>query len=70
MANFNTGHMGVPLEIKLSNNYRQAQRRAAAARSRHKRYGWIQYQGPYFPPNAQNGLLLFPRFSWEKNKLK
>ena len=42
-------------EYRTSSNIeRQAERRAAAGRSRHKTYGVIQYQGSYFPTRREN----------------
>ena len=35
--------------LSIEMNQKQAQRRAAADRSRHKSHGRIQYQGAYFP---------------------
>ena len=38
--------------------WKQAQRRAAADRSRHKSHGRIQYQGPYFPTRCTKWILI------------
>ena len=42
-----------------SNQYKQqAQRRAAAGRSRHKSHGVIQYQGSYFPTQCPKWIFV------------
>ena len=45
---------------------KQAQRRAAAGRFRHKSQGEFSARGRIFPHDAQNGFLLFSSLSWEK----
>ena len=44
------------------NKKKQAQRRAAAGRSRHKSHGVIHTRGCIFPHDAQNEFSLFPLF--------
>ena len=53
---FDENHFMIPNSIYLlsycfhpKSTERLAQRRAAADEFRHKRYGGIQYQEPYFP---------------------
>ena len=48
-------------------NVQQAQRRAAAGRSRHKGHGRIHYQGPLFSHIMfEMNFYHFHSFSWEK----
>ena len=58
---FDENHFMIPNSIYLlfycfhpKSTGRLAQRRAAADEFRHKRYGGIQYQEPYFPTYAKN----------------
>ena len=46
--------------IENKTDSKQARRRAAAGRSRHKRYGVTQYHGPYFPTQCPKWIYMIP----------